>query len=120
MTRYMLAVHTSRDDAPQSMTPEGVRRGYAQVEALEGEMRAADALVFSARLSEPGLATVVRSKGGKVRTTDGPYAEAKEAIGGFYIIETATDAEARNWAAKTSRAIDMPIEVRSLWEPARS
>ena len=120
MTRYMLAVHTSRDATPQQMTAEEVRQGYALVEALEEEMRAANALVFSGRLSEPGLATVVRSKGGTVRTTDGPYAEAKEVIGGFYIIDASTDDEAATWAAKTSDAIGMPIELRPLWEPPRS
>ena len=119
MTKYMLAVHTPRESARQPMTDEEVRQGYALVAALEEQMHAANALVFSGRLSEPGLATVVRSKGGKVRTTDGPYAEAKEVIGGFYIIEATTDDEARSWAARTSDAIGMPIEVRPLWEPPR-
>jgi hypothetical protein len=118
VTRYMLAVHTGSDVAPQSMTDEQIRTGYATVSALEEEM--GPALVFSARLAEPGLATVVRSKGGAVRTTDGPYAEAKEVIGGFYIVEAGTDDEARTWAAKTSEAIGMPIEVRPLWEPPRT
>jgi hypothetical protein len=121
VTKYMLAVHNPRDPGPrESMTEEEIRRGYGLVAALEEEMNAANALVFSGRLTEPGLATVVRSKGGKVRTTDGPYAEAKEVIGGFYIVEAGTDDEARSWAAKTSDAIGMPIEVRPLWEPARS
>jgi hypothetical protein len=121
MTKYMLAVHSPRDAGPREpMTDEEVRQGYALVAALEEEMNTANALVFSARLTEPGLATVVRSKGGKVRTTDGPFAEAKEAIGGFYIIETGTEDEARSWAARTSDAIGMPIEVRPLWEPPKA
>ena len=78
MTRYMLAVHTSASAEPrQPMTEEEIRQGYELVEGLEREMSAANALVFSARLTEPGLATVIRSKGGKVRMTDGPFAEAK-------------------------------------------
>jgi hypothetical protein len=118
VTKYMLAVHISGDGARQPTTDEEVRQGYALVAALEQEM--GPALVFSGRLTEPGLATVVRSKGGKVRTTDGPYAEAKEVIGGFYIVEAETDGEAQSWAAKTSEAIGMPIEVRPLWEPPRN
>jgi hypothetical protein len=118
VTRYMLAVHSSRDGARQPSTDEDLQKGYALVAALEAEM--GPSLVYSARLTEPGLATVVRSKGGAVRTTDGPYAEAKEVIGGFYIVEAATDDEARQWAAKTSEAIGMPIEVRALWEPPRA
>ena len=120
MTRYMLAVYSPRDAQPREpMTEQEIRQGFALVAALEKEMRAANALVFSGRLTDPGLATVVRSKGGNVRTTDGPYAEAKEMIGGFYIIESATDVEARTWAGRTSDAIGMPIEVRPLWEPPR-
>lgn len=117
MTRYMLAVHTSASAEPrQPMTGEEIRQGYELVAGLEREMNAANALVFSARLTEPGLATVIRSKGGKVRMTDGPFAEAKEVIGGFYVIEAPTHDEALAWAAKTSDAIGMPIELRPFWE----
>ena len=57
MTKYMLAVHSPRDAGPREpMTDEQVRQGYALVAALEEEMNAANALVFSARLTEPGLA----------------------------------------------------------------
>lgn len=117
MTQYMLAVHTSENGARKPMTDEETRQGFEQVAALEGEMNAVGALVFSGRLTEPGLATVVRSKGGKVRMTDGPFTESKEVIGGFYIVEAETHDAALAWASKTSDAIGMPIEVRPLWEP---
>lgn len=118
MTQYMLAVHTSDAGPQEPMTDEELRQGYEQVAAIEREMNGA--LVFSARLTEPGLATVVRSKGGKVRMTDGPYTESKEIIGGFYIVEAESHDAALDWASKTSAAIGMPIEVRPLWEPPRS
>ena len=114
MTQYLLAVHTS-DGPSQSMTDEEMRQGYEQVGALEREMKSAGALIFSGRLTEPGAATVVRSKGGKVLTTDGPYTESKEVIGGFYIVEAETQDAALAWASKTSDAIGMPIEVRPFW-----
>lgn len=115
MTQYMLAVHTTDDGPREPMTDEEMRQGFEQVGALEQEMKSAGALVFSGRLTEPGLATVVRSKGGKVLTTDGPYTESKEAIGGFYIVEAETQYAALGWASKTSAAIGMPIEVRPFW-----
>jgi hypothetical protein len=61
---------------------------------------------------------VVRTSGGKVITTDGPYVEAKEVLGGFYIIEAPTLDEALAWASKTSELVSMPIEVRPFWSEA--
>jgi len=60
------------------MTDEDMRRGFEQVNALEGEMKAANALLFSGRLTESSRARVVRGTRGQIRTTDGPYAETKE------------------------------------------
>lgn len=120
MTQYLLAVHTADGGPREPMTDEEMRNGFEQVGALEQEMKSAGALVFSGRLTDPGLATVVRSKGGKVLTTDGPYAEAKEAIGGFYVVEAETHDAALRWASKTSAAIGMPIEVRPFWNQDRN
>ena len=120
MTQYMLAVHTADPGPRQAMTDEEMRQGFEQVATLEREMRSAGALVFSGRLTEPASATVVRSKGGKVLTTDGPYAEAKEAIGGFYVVEAETQEAALDWASKTSAAIGMPIEIRPFWSEDRA
>jgi hypothetical protein len=75
-------------------------------------MRTAGALVFSGRLDEPDSAAVVQATNGKVQTTDGPFLESKEAIGGFYIIEAPTQDAALEWASKTSAVVGMPIEVR--------
>ena len=49
--------------------------------------------------------------------TDGPFSESKEVIGGFYIIEAASQDDALAWASKTSAAIGEPIELRAFWEP---
>jgi hypothetical protein len=117
VTKYMLAVHTSSEGSRQPMTDEEMRQGYKQVAALEREMNAADALLFSGRLTEAGLATVVRTKSGRAVATDGPFSESKELIGGFYIIEAASQDDALAWASKTSAAIGEPIEVRPFWEP---
>jgi hypothetical protein len=116
MSKYLLAVHTSDEVPRQPMTEEEMRRGFAVVEAIERDMRAANALVFSGRLLEPARARVVRPSKGRVKTTDGPYAETKEQIGGFYIIEAANIDAALDWASKVTLAIDTPIEVRPFMD----
>ena len=116
MSKYLLAVHTSDEVPRQPMTEEEMRRGFAVVEAIEREMRAANALVFSGRLLEPARARVVRPSKGRVKTTDGPYAETKEQIGGFYIIDAADLDAALAWASKVTVAIDTPIEVRPFMD----
>ena len=116
MTKYLLSVHTGSDDSPASMTDEQAREGYARIGSLEREMEAAGSLVFSGRLDSPDAARVVRASNGKALTTDGPYLEAKEAIGGFYIIEAPSLDGALSWASKTSAAVGMPIEVRPFFD----
>lgn len=116
MIRYLLSVHTPTDDRPATMSEEEMREGYARIGALESELQAADALVFSGRLDAPAAAKVVRVRDGAALTTDGPFLEAKEAIGGFYIIEAADEDAALEWATRTSAAIGMPIEVRPFFD----
>jgi hypothetical protein len=114
MTKYMLSVHTGNGGAREPMTPEEMRRAYEPIMALEAEMKANDALVYSARLQEAEAARVVRPSKGRVRMTDGPYAETKEHLGGFYIIEAKDMDAALDWAAKVTLAINEPIEVRAF------
>ena len=116
MSRYLLAVHTSDEVPRQPMTEEEMRRGFAVVEAIEQEMRAANALVFSGRLLEPARARVVRPSKGRVKTTDGPYAETKEQIGGFFLVDCKDLDEAIEVAAKLPGAQNGTIEVRPIWE----
>jgi hypothetical protein len=116
MPRYLLSVHTSSDADPSSMSEEAMRRGYEGIAALESDMAAANVLVFSGRLTEPSTAKVVRSHNGHPSTTDGPFLEAKESVGGFYIVDAADIAAASDWAARTSAAIGMPIEVRPFFD----
>jgi hypothetical protein len=116
MPRFLLSVHTSTDVAPQSMSEDAMRRSYEQIGALESDMAASKALVFSGRLMEPSSAKVVRSQDGHPTTTDGPFLEAKESIGGFYILDAPDLEAAAAWAARTSAAVGMPIEVRPFFD----
>ena len=116
MTQYMLSVHTGNGEAREPMTAEEWQRGFEQIGILEAEMKAQDALVFSGRLDSPDAARVVRPTKGRVRMTDGPYAETKEHLGGFYIIDAKDLDAALDWAAKVTLVINEPIEVRALAE----
>ena len=114
MNRYMLSVHSRDGEQREPMTEEEMRSGFERIDGVEAQMRAAGALLFSGRLHEPGGARVVRPAKGRVRTTDGPFAETKEHLGGFYLIEAPDADAALAWASRVTVAIDAPIEVRAF------
>jgi len=110
--RYLLSVwHDNDYDERDPADPE-VRRVDAQVTAFNTAVEAAGASVFGAGLHSAWSATVVRSTGGDVSMTDGPYAETKEQMAGFWIIEAGHLDVALDWAAKASEACEAPVEVR--------
>jgi hypothetical protein len=112
MARYLLSTHTVEGEQRAPTSDEEMRETYQRLAAIEQEMNATGAWVFSARLHEPETATVVRATGGDVLTTDGPFAESKEHLAGFYIIEAEDLDAALSWAAKVAEPIGRPIEVR--------
>ena len=112
MAQYLLSVHTVEGEAREPMSEEEMRQFMERVGVLEEEIKAAGAWVFSGRLHDPETATVVRESGGEVLTTDGPFAESKEHLGGFYIIEAEDLDAALAWASKTTAVVMKPIEVR--------
>ena len=112
MTRYMLSVHSCEGEVRQPMSAEEMQRSWQQIGILEAEMKSSGAWVFSGRLHEPETATVVRVAKGEILTTDGPFVEAREHLGGFYIINADDLDAALSWAAKVTRCIGEPIEVR--------
>ena len=110
MTQYLLSVwHDGDFEMPD---PEVMQKVFAQVDAFNAEVQAAGAWVFAGGLQPRSSATVVRVADGEVSMTDGPYAESKEQIGGFWVIE-ATDLDAAlEWARKGAAACEGPVEVR--------
>lgn len=111
MPRYLLSAYSVAGEVREPMTDEQMQRSWQEIQALEAEMKSAGAWVFSGRLHDADTATVVRASGGEVLTTDGPFVEAKEHLGGFYIIEAADLDAALGWATKVTRTISAPIEV---------
>jgi hypothetical protein len=112
MSQYLLSVHSVAGEVRAPMTDEEMQQFFTQIRALEEEMRAGGVWVFGGRLHEPDTATVVRMSEGQVLTTDGPFAESKEHLGGFYIIEAEDLDAALAWASKTTAIVGAPIEVR--------
>ncbi len=112
MPHYMLSVF--QEEGAQAPSAEMVETIMARVGAHQAELREAGAWVFFATLTDPSSATVVRAADGAVSMTDGPYAEAKEQIGGFTIIEAADLDEALEWARRGSEACMWPVEVRPV------
>jgi hypothetical protein len=116
MARYMFSVHTVDGGGAPGMSEEEMQQAWKKINILEEEMKSDGTLVFSGRLLEPDTATVVRMSDGQLLTTDGPFAESKEHLGGFYIIEADDLDAALAWASKTTEAVGQPIEVRPFWE----
>src|SRR5207247_3915816 len=85
MTQYMLAVHHSPDAPPPP--PDQMQIAFRQVDAFNAEIQAAGQWVFGGGLEPPDIATVVNAKDGETVITDGPFAESKEHLGGFWVIE---------------------------------
>jgi hypothetical protein len=111
MQRYLLSVIQPDGDPPP---PEFLEPVMRDLDVLNRELRAAGAWVFTAGLHPPGTATVVRQRDGDVLITDGPYAEGKEHVGGFTIIQAPDLDAALEWARRFARATTLPIEVRPL------
>ncbi|SDU76622.1 YciI family protein [Jiangella alkaliphila] len=114
MNQYLLSVYEVQgrvEGAPA--TPEEMQSFMARVVALEEEMEAAGAFVFGGALHGPDVATVVSAGTGLDKVmTDGPFTEAKEHIGGFYIINSESLDHALEWAGKVVDATNHAVEVR--------
>jgi hypothetical protein len=109
MTQYLLSIY--RDDKP--LSEEEFQQSYDDVNALADELTAAGGLVFGGGLNH-STPTVLRSADGKIVTTDGPFAETKEHLGGFWIVEAGDLDAALEWAAKLTVACRRPVEVRTF------
>jgi hypothetical protein len=112
MSQYLLSTYFVEGEVPGVPTPEEMRTFMERVAALEAEMDASGTFVFGGALHGPDAATVVRVNDADVVVTDGPFAESKEHIGGFYIINADDLDAALAWAGKVADATNHPIEVR--------
>ena len=112
MKQYLLSIYMSYEGAPSAEELEPV---MAELAKLTEEMQEAGAWVFSGGLHPPSTATVLRARARDkdVLTTDGPFAEGKEVLGGFSVVRCADLDEALAWGRKLAAILSpLSIEVR--------
>jgi hypothetical protein len=109
MKQYLLSVYHPEGETP---APEVIEKIMRDVDAVNEELKTAGAWVFAGGLHPSSTATVVRLQDGEVLTTDGPFVEGKEHIGGFWVIKAPDLDSALEWGRKATRACTVPIELR--------
>jgi hypothetical protein len=110
MTQYLLSVYIT--EGAEEPPAEEIEQIYADVDAVNAELKETGAWVFAGGLHPAETATVVSAQGNETMITDGPFAETKEQIGGFWVIEAPDLDAALEWARKATVACRGPIEVR--------
>ncbi len=112
MPQYLISVWHDEEYEVDFSSLEAQRLGQ-QVGALNEKMEGAGAWVFGAGLQPASSATVLRP-GPTVSMTDGPYAETKEQMGGFWVIEAADLDAALDWARQAATACEGAVELRPM------
>ena len=111
MKQYLLSIYQP-DGEPSADVKARLPKVMEDVDALIRDMKTAGVWVFNGGLHPPDTATVLRLNGGDLLTTDGPYTEGKEHVGGFVVIQAPDLDAALAWGRKLARALPLPIEVR--------
>jgi hypothetical protein len=118
MTQYLLSLPHDTAESPtmESMDPEELRKAQEAVGGFMERLHAEGAWVFAGGLHPPATATTVDNRGDEPILTDGPFVEAKEYLGGFWVIEAPDLDKALEWAKDISKALGDRIEVRAFQE----
>ena len=111
--RYLLLLHVEESGWGR-LSPTEQAAGMAAYGAFNEALTKAGALVMNGRLAASTGAGAVRTKGGKTVVMDGPYAETKEQVGGFYLIDAPSREAALDWAARCPAAGHGVVEVREV------
>lgn len=114
MKQYLLSVHYV--DGEPSRSADDTQNAYRDVAELNEQMVSQGVWVFGGGLHTPDVSTVVRCQGAQVLVTDGPFAEGREHIGGFWVIKAPDLDAALEWAKKATVACGQPVEVRPFQE----
>jgi hypothetical protein len=109
MTEYLIAFN---DEWVPDLTDDDLREASKRVSALRAEMKDAGVLIFTGGLDDEAPVFSVDPSGDTPLITDGPYAETKEQLGGFAVVDVSDEEAARLWAGKIAVACGWPQEVR--------
>jgi hypothetical protein len=118
MKQYLLSVHGS--DTDEMPSEEVMQSMFQAVEVFNEELRTSGAWVFAGGLFPAHTATVVRIENGNAVTTDGPYIESKEHLGGFWVVNAPDLDAALKLAERGARACQGPVEVRPFQDQPES
>lgn len=114
MTQYLLSVHMV--EGAETPSADEMQRMYKQVDDFNAKLQNNGSWVFAGGLHPANTATVVRVQNGEVLTSDGPFAESKEQLGGFWIINAPDLDAALALAAEGAAACEGAVEVRPFQE----
>jgi len=112
--QYLLMLYVNEGQWPK-MTKAEQEQGLAAYKGYTEALTKAGALAGSNRLGPTSAATTVRLANGKPQVLDGPYAESKEQLGGYYLIDVPDLDAALKWAARCPAAGHGAVEVRPIW-----
>jgi len=115
--QYLLMIY-SKEGAWEKMSPAEQQQGMAAYNAFTEALKKSGALVGSNRLRAASTATTVRVANGKAQVLDGPYADTKEQLGGYYLIDVADLDAALAWAGRCPGGSHGIVEVRPVWSMA--
>jgi hypothetical protein len=118
MTQYFLTIPHDAAEEPtmQDMDPAELEAMMAAVDRFNSALKESGAFVHAGGLHPPSTAITVDATGAEAKRTPGPFVEAREYVGGFWIIDAADQEAALAWAEQCSAALQSRIEVRALQE----
>lgn len=113
--KYMIMMFSGAGESMAGRSPEWISGMHALMMGLDAQLRESGELVESRKLGDPTQAKTVRMVGSKAAPTDGPFAEIKESLAGYWVIE-ATEQRALELAAQCVDYIEYPMEVRPIMD----
>lgn len=112
--QYLLTLYAD-ESGWSAMTPEQQQQGVAAYGAYTEALKKAGVLAGSNRLRPSATATTLRTTNGKTQVLDGPFAESKEQLGGYYLIDVPDLDAAMTWAGRCPGVQHGVVEVRAIW-----
>lgn len=118
MTRFLILIHGD-DEAFAQLPPEEVRSALEALRPFEQRVAREGTLVDTQRLQPASQAALIRIKNGKSSVTDGPFAETKEQLGGYYLVEAQDLEQVICWTELIPPLMDSTLEIREVIDEER-
>lgn len=115
--QFMLILNETADDFARRNSPDTAGEYWGGWNAFIGAMAQAGIIVKGDGLQGPHAATTIRVRDGKRMVEDGPFADSKEQLGGYFVIEVPDLDAALDWAAKSPSALSASVEIRPVLPP---